>query len=244
MLKWSEIDYKRFHLKTAKLTIDDQHIDIAPIIEIFQKENGRLFIIRCNSGLNDVIHQLHKTGFFLTDTMLTYSINVKDSNLSKKYTDKFQIVNALADDSEILGEMAQSSFAGYRSHYHKNPFLDNQLCDQVYIDWARNLVIKEGMSDVVFIAKSGNKSVGFASLKVENGEAKAGLLGVIPEYRGLGISHILHQERFQWCKSNSINKIAVETSLSNINYITILSDLGFKLHSSKHVFHLVHNHPE
>lgn len=244
MFKWSDIDSRRFKLNTAKLIIEDQLADISPMVKIFHEKNGQLFIIRCNTFLTETIHQIQNAGFFLTDTMLTFSLSIQSVSLKKKYADKFEIVVARKGDSEMLGEIAKKAFFGYKGHYHQNPFLDDKLCDEIYVDWAKNLVTNKAMSDVVFIAKTGDKPIGFASLKVENRQAKAGLLGVIPEYRGMGISRVLHQERFLWCSKNSINLIRVESSISNKNYMNLLVKLGFNFHSSKYIFHLVHKLPE
>ena len=239
MYSWSKLDEKRFGLKTAKLSINSEDLDIPALVKSFKKQGGQLFIVRCNSILNKGIFELQKQGFFLTDTMLTFSINPSHFKEKKKKVKGLDICLAKSEDSEALAVLSQKAFKAYKGHYHNNPSLDDQKCSEVYSDWASQLPLKKEMADAVFIAKIDGAFAGFASLKIaDNKTAKAGLLGVDPEYRGKGISQHLHLWRFNWCQQNSLEEILVETSLNNKAYINILAKTGFKFISSIQIFHL------
>jgi len=238
MYFWSILDKKRFGLKTARLNLNEEVVDVNNIIQSFITKKGQLFIVKCNSLNNEMIFQLQKKGFFLTDTMLTFSRSsiIKSEDVSDLCA---EIAYARPSDSSLLADLAQRSFANYRGHYHHNPLLDNKLCDEVYTDWARRLCIDKSLADEVFLAMQNGKYVGFASLKVdEKGIAKGGLLGVIPEYRGKGISRFLHIHRLLWCSNKNVKEIQVEISLNNKMYINLLIQMGFKLEYSNQVFHL------
>jgi GNAT superfamily N-acetyltransferase len=240
MFVWSPLDEKRFGLKTAKLSINSSCNNISEQLTIFKREQGRLFIVRCDTGLSDTIFKLQTVGFFTTDTMLTFSISpdflVKQDF---KTNSSFEVVQAQEKDSDILASISRKAFAGYCGHYHNNPGLDKNHCDEVYVDWARNLVLNKSMADVVYMCRLKEFYTGFASLKVNaEGMAKAGLLGVVPSQKGKGISRLLHQKRFQWCIDNGIKEIQVETSINNKVYLNLLIGLGFKYVSAVQIFHL------
>jgi len=239
MISWSVLDEMRFGLKTAKLTIDSTDIDVFGEVENFKNGNGKLLIARCDSRLTGTLAQLQSLGFFLADSMLTFTIDPESIKHDYQNNPGTEVFLASKNDSECLAEIARKAFAGYRGHYHNNPSLDDNICDEAYIDWARNLVLGEKMADAVFLCRTGGKLVGFASLKVnEGGGAKAGLLGVLPEFRGKGVGKILHQARFQWCLNKDIREIHVETSLNNPIYINVLLRLGFEFFKGTQIMHL------
>ena len=238
-LLWSALDQERFGLKTAKIIITNPGISITKLLNEFRNEKGELLIARCDSKLTNTIIELQKEGFFLTDTMLTFSI--KDfSKPSEKNNNNIEIAPANDNEGDILAEIGEKSFKNYRGHYHNNPYLDNDKCSEVYIDWAGKLCTVKAMADAVFIARVNGKPAGFASLKViDNGIARAGLLGVVPEFEGMGISKLLHHHRFSWCKANQIAELQVETSLNNTKYVNNLIKMGFRFNYSTQILHFI-----
>ena len=211
---------------------------IEKMVEEFKIKNGQLFIIRCRSLLTSVIYKLQNLGFFLTDTMLTFS-TTNCSIIEKKPKSKLEVSLATYKDGPVLEQLAKKAFNNYRGHYHNNPFLDDKKCTEVYIDWAQRLCKEKEFADAVFIAKINENPAGFASCKlVEKNTAKSGLLGVDPLFRRRGISCLLNYSRFKWCVENSVNELFVETSLNNVNYIKNLNKIGFHLCFSTQIFHL------
>lgn len=240
MLKWSDVDYKRFGLKTAKLSVDNQNLDIRSVLSTFKKNNGQLFIIRCDTTLFKTLYQLqYEEGFFLTDSMLNFSISIHTnatSSVSKKK--EYEIVSADKDYSDLLSKIATKAFAGYLGHYHNNPRLNNKRCDEVYVDWSKNLVLRDDMADAVLVCRYNDSIVGFASLKLKNEVAVAGLLCVDPAFEGEGIATTLHQKRFEWCKEKGIRNFQINTSINNQKYINLLINIGYKFRSASYILHL------
>lgn len=238
MIYWSEIDEKRFGLKTAKLSVCSAFPGLQSELNVFKANKGQLFIVRCDASLNETIFQLQQAGFFLVDTMLTFSLSREGLIAIDTPKEGVEVFVANSSHKTILNEIAAEAFSNYRGHYHNNPALSKTCCDEVYIDWAGNLVTRPNMADAVFISKVNGKYAGFASLKASGKRAKAGLLGIIPEFQGEGLSRVLHHQRFQWCIENGVKEILVETSLNNTKYINILFSMGYSFISGTQIFHL------
>ncbi|NBC05216.1 MAG: GNAT family N-acetyltransferase [Bacteroidetes bacterium] len=237
MLHWSELDNERFNLKTAKIYVDED-IDIDTLLTDFRKEQGQLLIAKCDTSYKQSLNKLFDEGFFVTDTILKFSMDV-DSSLDDNYDDSsIEVQVADKSISHKLGEITKEAFQDYKSHYHNNPCLDSSRCDEVYEDWAKNLVIKDGMADVVYACRYNGNIAGFASLKVQKEVAVAGLLCVDPEFEGEGVAKILHQKRFEWCRDHEIRKFQINTSINNQNYINLLINMGYRFHSAVYVLHL------
>ena len=239
MFSWSSLDEKRFGLKTAKLSIINDDVDVTQLVEEFKSKNGQLFIIRCRSSLTNKIYQLQNIGFFITDTILTFSTS-SCAIAKNKSGSNIEVSLATSKDGPFLEQIAKKAFKDYRGHYHNNPLLDDNKCAEVYIDWAQRLCKEKEIADAVFIARINKNPAGFASCKIiEKNTAKAGLLGVDPLFRRSGISCLLHYSRWKWCVENSVNEFYVETSLNNVNYINNLNKIGFHLCFSTQIFHLI-----
>lgn len=236
MLHWSDLDYKRFNLKTGKLSVV-KDLKIHPLLSNFKKEGGQFLIAKCDTSLNQSLNKLFEEGFFVTDTILKYSINVDLASHDYSSFSSVEVQCADKSVSDKLGEIARKAFKDYQSHYHNNPRLDDKLCDEVYVDWANNLVLREDMADVVFTCLYNGNIAGFASLKVQNDVAVAGLLCVDPKFEGEGIARNLHQKRFEWCKEKGVKNFQINTSINNQKYINLLINMGYTFHSATYVLH-------
>lgn len=237
MLHWSELDYERFNLKTAKIYVTED-LDLHTLITDFRKEGGQLLIAKCDTSYHQSLNQLFNEGFFVTDTILKYSMEVDSAQHDQYDSSSIDVQVADKSISHKLGEITKEAFQDYQSHYHNNPCLDSSLCDEVYEDWAKNLVIRDGMADAVFAGRYNGNIAGFASLKVQKEVAVAGLLCVDPEFEGEGVAKFLHQKRFEWCRDHEIRKFQINTSINNQKYINLLISMGYRFHSSVYVLHL------
>lgn len=237
MLHWSNLDNERFNLKTAKLSIDKSYY-LQEILENFRKKGGELLIAQCDTSYSKRLFNLFEAGFILTDTTLTYSMDVESAYGQGRGTTSIDIYVADEAINDTLGEIASRAFHNYQSHYHNNPRLDRERCDEVYVDWAKNLVLRDDMADIVFACSYDGHIAGFSSLQIENEVGIAGLLCVDPNFKGKGIAKGLHQERLKWCREKNIKEFRVETSINNETYIRLLTNLGYRFHSAKYILHL------
>ena len=174
--------------------------------------------------------------------MLTFHYSISDYKSIDIKDKHIEIMTGSKNDTQLLKELSSEIFSQYHGHYHHNPFLDSELCNELYSDWAGNLVTKKTMADVVFICKVNGRAAGFSSLKINRkGIAIAGLLGVMPTYRKMGIGKWLHIKRFEWCLLQGIDRIHVETGINNKPYIHLLNHIGYTYHSANHIFHWIDN---
>jgi GNAT superfamily N-acetyltransferase len=233
---FSPVDSARFSVRVARA----HHVtasNLPKILDFCTSTNIDLLIARCDGIDLAATHEMESRAFFLMDTLVYYKFE-----LAKGFvTDDSGIASIrtyLPDDKILVQQVAASAFKGYRGHYHADPRLEDDKCDQAYVSWAERLCISRTVLNEVLIAEYANKVVGFAALQVNcPQEAEGVLFGVAVEAQGFGIYGSLLVKAIQWCKDQGVDHMMYSTQLTNIAAQKVLSRLGFEISHSYYTFH-------
>ncbi|MBE0435485.1 MAG: GNAT family N-acetyltransferase [Methylomicrobium sp.] len=235
----SEIDSNRFGLKIGR-AFDLTEVEQVSEIEKFIKQQSLdCLIVRCSSTETKVIHALEKIGFHLMEGRIRFVYREVSSKLNFPIIPLSENtrIRAGVEDDEIE-PLVRRAYAGYKGHYHHNPALDKNECDNVYVDWALNALSNISSENYFSVVEKSSKLIAFASgNKGVNGSFIGGLLAVDPKERKQGLASALHYHRLQWCKEKDFDSVIVATSLNNWTYQNLLIKLGYSVLDTDLTFH-------
>ena len=231
----SEIDSERFGFKTARvigLTTDS----LPSILDFCGREKVELLIARCNMSDLEAAQSMEKQGFLLMDTLVYYSID-----LARKAVPADNCVAlvrpVLIDEEEEMISVARESFRGYFGHYHADPRLEKNKCDEAYADWARKAFASRH-SENFLAGEIDGKIVGFGVLRINNpDEGEMFLGGIHPDFQGQGIYHSFLCKGMEWCLSKNAKRMVISTQLKNIPVQKVLIKFGFEISKGYYTYH-------
>ncbi len=228
----SPLDTERFGIVSARAD-DVRAADLPTVISFCRRHQVRFLIARCAADDFAAIHALETAGFLLMDTLVWYEHILNETDAQ---TDP-AIRLAQPKDAAALHEVAQAAFAGYRGHYHADPRLPRQACDDLYADWTvRSL--KDSAADAVLIAEESQKLVGFATLKkVAAQTVDLRLYGVHPAAQKQGWGGRLVQAAFAWALRRSATRLTTSTQIVNIRSQRVWQRQAFRTFAAEYTFH-------
>ena len=131
----SPLEEIRFGIKTAR-TANLTLTNFPQAMEFCQNHAVRLLIARCQADQLDVVQEMERMGFILTDTLVYYVRNLKNKPLPQ--LDPLIVIRPMTiNENDQVQDIAEKAFSNYKSHYHADERLDRKQCDDTYKDWAR-----------------------------------------------------------------------------------------------------------
>lgn len=234
--KISEIDHQRFGVVTAKAFLLGVN-DVPLLMQRVLSDEIKFLIIRLSTDDLEIAQQLEKMGAFITDTLVYYvkkCLDLVEADLPEGYSARY----ANLEDSNNLERLALQTFDGYLGHYHSDPNLKKEDCDQVYSSWAVNSCKHSYVADKVILIEKYNELVAFATLKLNSDEEVEGVLfGVSPAHRRRGLHFCLMKLAQNWCVENQYKQLVTSTQINNIHVQKNWTRLGFELSYSYYTFH-------
>jgi len=228
----------RLAIFNRKVQVSDRRHLIRRIKDLAASK--RINVIFARVPLDDLptIRSIELEGGFLTDILLTFYINLRRRFDFVKVKSNAKITHASEKDRKALMEMAKNTFK--IDHFHADPNLPNNECDELYAKWIANCI--DGSADVILVAKKGNGVVGFITCKIQHviGDYNYGvidLIGVNEEYRGKGIGCLLISEALKWF-SRYTDSVYVGTQARNIPAVRLYEKMGFRQVFSEATLHL------
>ena len=122
--------------------------------------------------------------------------NIETSRISEEQVTEF---------FALFKSVAQSDFAGWTNESKEEWFAESYS-----LDFWKNLLKEKKLP--IFVTKYKEKMVGFVLLEqITFGVAYLGWIGVLKEYQGKGIGHLLMEKIERYCIENGLHKIELET---------------------------------
>lgn len=231
----SPLERERFGVVTARGIIGQGEVPQA--FAFCREHNVELLIARVPCDEIATAQALERSGAILCDTLLYYARTL-DGELPQP-SGRAPIRPARPEDAEAVRDIARAAFAGYCGHYHADPRLDRQACDDTYADWAYNSCTNPHVADAVLLAELGGRVAGFATLRRNSDEEGEGLLfGVHPDARRRGAYASLLAAMLRWCADSDMSRALYSTQLANTASLRALTALGFGLRDAYYTFHL------
>lgn len=236
IVKLSDIDRQRFGIMVA--SAHDVSADAVDAVEAFCVENQvEMSIVRVPTTDLLAVQKLEDIGYRLMDTLVYYAFKF-DKKAIPEDTSAHQIRTAQADDVTAVTAIAIESFKGYFGHYHADPRLPNDKCDEVYVDWAQKSVQSRNVADEVLVVSNNGQLDGFATLRqnTEN-EGEGVLFGVAPRAQGQGIYRTMMIHGMQWSQQRGHQRMVVSTQVTNIAVQKVWARLGFEMDRGYYTLH-------
>jgi len=232
----SELDGRRFGVIAAK-AMDLRYQDIPAVMEFCKSRGVEFLITRCSTADMKAAQEMERLGFFLTDTLLYFSYDLRKKPLPSRLTGVL-IRPVLPGEADSVRSATSLIFPGYPGHYHMDPLLDPATCDEVYSDWAYRLCLSPETAGGVLLAVRGEEVLGFGSMRVNSPEEGEGLLfGVTPANRGAGIYREIMVECLKWCAHHNIGRMIISTQVTNLASQKTWVRLGFEPSGSFYTYH-------
>lgn len=240
-LRESTLDFERFRVRTAKLTIEDP-TDAAAAVEAAREQGFGLLIARCDTHRLACAQALENEGFRLMDTLVYYTQRLstrRDAALAAGYRWRL----AEPSDAGPVEALARETFQGYMGHYHADPHLDRQACDDVYADWARRSCIDPSVAaSVVLIEqlRDGRQPelAAFAThARVDASTWEGVLYGVAKAHQGRGLYSELISLGGAVGAGHGHLTMLVSTQVTNLSVQKAWCKQGFLPIRSSYTFH-------
>jgi dTDP-4-amino-4,6-dideoxy-D-galactose acyltransferase len=138
------------------------------------------------------------------------------------------------EDIPILRAMARINHRN--SRFYSDPGFPTDLCDALYESWIEKSC--RGYADIVFVAEINNQPAGYISCHIfDQDKGQIGLLGVDPNFQGMGIGFQLIDQSLQWFARQKVNQVLVVTQGRNIKAQRLYQKCGFISHSLQLWYH-------
>lgn len=232
----SDIDKERFGIRTARV-VGITVKSLSSILDFCSKKNVKLLIARCSMFDLETAQAMERNGFLLMDTLVYYLINLDKKEIpSKNGAIYFRPIHA--DEEEAMASVAVESFRGYFGHYHADQRLDNNKCDEAYVDWARKAFASRGSDENFQVAEIDGRIVAFGVFRMNSpDEGELFLGGIHPDFHGQGIYQAFLYRAMEWCLSKNAKRIVISTQINNIAVQKILTRFGFEIARGYYTFH-------
>jgi ribosomal protein S18 acetylase RimI-like enzyme len=231
----SDVDTERFGIITARV-VGLNTASLPSVLDFCHEKKVKLLIARCDMSDLDAAQSMERKGFLLMDTLVYYNLDLSRKAVS---VDKGVVLVRpirIEEERETIF-VAGKSFHDYLGHYHADPRLDKNKCDEAYTDWARKTFASRE-SDNFLVGEMDGKIVAFGVLRINNpDEGEMFLGGIHPDFQGQGIYHSFLCKAMEWCLSKNAKKLIISTQLRNISVQKVLIKFGFEISRGYYTYH-------
>lgn len=229
-LKKLEWDSLFFDMEIYSLQVDINYSIkdtlIQKIEEVSNKNTKFLIQTLIPSDEHRTIEHIQEVGFEYVETKINLTKDVMIENnvdenmyLKKiKFEDTFSFRDILFD---MYGE--NSRFTSITS---------SQIVNKFYYEWIINSIVGRHDDECIGYYSDGQLN-GFLTYKIRDNRMTIGLLGVLPDFQGRGISSYLIEYAAQLAAENKCKKITISTQESNTKAISVYLKKGFMIESKE-----------
>jgi GNAT superfamily N-acetyltransferase len=233
----SELDTARFGVRVAKSSPASEE-EWRAALDFCREHAVELLIARIDARHMALAQRMEQDGAFLADVLVGYRASPVAAPEASDKGIRSGIRSGERSDAEAVKALARRCFQSYVDHYHADPRLPREACDEVYADWAHSACIDRKVADEVLVAEEGGRLVGFSALRLVGPDSADGMLfGVAPEARGRGVFTALLAAFLRWAAARKARSATYSTQLQNPATHKALARFGFVLESSHLTFH-------
>ena len=211
--------------------IDMFHLDVSNEIEI-KLPDKKNFIIQslCELSDNSFINMLEREGFLFKESKITLSkTNINNKNINNLNYRKFSF--------EDLKIVENNCFELFGKNSRFNIFPDEKV-NEFYYTWFKNSIFGE-MDDACIGYFDDNNLAGFVTYRIRGPRVSIGLLGVLPDSQGQGISQLLLSYIDNIAMENTMEIVSISTQGTNINALNAYIKNGYRIQSIKHWYYYI-----
>ena len=223
------MDRQRFGIHTAKaLCLDASEVPQA--IEAARTLGAKLLILRVPANRWASAAAAQQGGGILTDILDHYHWSTRnlDENNDASAMRARDAKPCRPSDADEIADLARAAFAGYESHYHRDPGLDVAAANEVYPDWARRACLASTEALPVIATRANGRIVGFAALRRPAPDAiDVALFAVHPSHRSSGLGALLLREVQEFARASGAAAVTYSTQVENTAARRLVTRCGF-----------------
>ncbi len=236
MVCLSDLDQMRFGARTAKANQITAKT-LPAVIDFCHAHQVEFLIARALTTDLATAQALESAGFLLMDTLVVYARDLKKRPIPPD-DGQLLIRPIQAGEEADVKRVCEQSFGGYGGHYHADPKLDPEKCDQTYVDWATRSCVDREVAHEVLVADDDGAIVGFATLRLNHADEGEGVLfGVAPAAQGRGVYRSFMIHAMEWVRRQGATNMIVSTQITNVAVQKAWTRLGFEPNRSYYTFH-------
>lgn len=234
----SATDSENFGITVARATISSVD-DIEPI-NLFGRENAaKLLIVRCPTADTRLVHALSRNDFQLMETLVSYRLKLKKA-LATQPSSGLRVRLALDDEESQIVDLARASFRGAKTHYHVDPRLDRDQCDELYARWVMRNFRDRRQGFHVLAVEEAARLTGFTVIRMNGAkEAESLLAGISPlsAYAKVYPLRSLLIEGMRFTASLGATHAVATTQITNCIVQKVFTRMGGEFSGSLYTFH-------
>ncbi|MBK4784408.1 MAG: dTDP-4-amino-4,6-dideoxy-D-galactose acyltransferase [Pantoea sp. Pent] len=219
-LAW-ESDF--FRCATARLTLDGD----VPLAVALQQPYT-LWQVKVPAQYSAAIDALSQHGFQLVDGEADLAINIKRTER--------QTGVRIAREAQIPQLRAAAAQAFSQSRF-RAPWFDAEDSGRFYAQWIENAVRGTFDHQCLIACDEQGALQGFVSMREVAGDARIGLLAVLPAAQGNGVGQRLLLAAADWGRVRQLERLRVATQLSNLTAMRLYLRSGARLESTAYWFY-------
>lgn len=231
-------DSRRFGITIARgyIPAGASSDDIARMIVASQ---AVLVILRTNAGDSDAIVALQRQGWPVihAGSLVYYGVDLSTLPLEPLPDDVRQ---ATVADQATIHEIAEHSFAGYRSHYTANPLLPRDAVLAGYVEWAKSRLAPDSPDSCTWVVMAEDRVAGFATcdLAADTSKVEIVLNAVHPAFSRRGLYGRLLKGILLHYARESCQRLVVSTQLWNYTVQRQWTRAGLTLERAYDTYHI------
>jgi hypothetical protein len=232
----SPIDEERFGIQTARASVSSPE-EIMQVLDFCQKNQVIFLIARCPVSELFTVQHMEQQRFLLMDTLVYYVRRLAKPPIPEDHNSSRVRFIRPGDEKEVQ-EIAAQSFQGYKGHYHADPRLNQELCDEAYVSWAVRSCTSRDVAHEVLVAEIDGRLAGFATLRRNNDEDGEGVLyGVAPWAQGRGVYRSFMVQSMEWGKTQGLKRMLYSTQITNVAVQKVWVRVGAEISHAYYTFH-------
>lgn len=213
-------------------SVDIYHIEKIEDLNINQIDSEARLLIQALPNVSELtfIHKLENRGFKFIESKITL--------FKRKYTG---IIGDTTNFKALTSFDVKQYEGIFLEMYGRNSRFDvfhRKKVNEFYYTWLVNSTDGK-MDDKCIGYFIEDQLAGFVTYKIKNNIIVIGLLGVLPHYRGFGISQLLLKYVDNLAQNNSSDGIRVSTQGKNIKAINAYIKNGFYITNIDHWYYLI-----
>ena len=241
-MKYATSESNRFKLNVYRDIIDQGDIEVDKIHNEIIDNSIDLLILRVNSNLKHLHHQLNKLPYQVLhcDNLVYYKCDLFKNDISD-IANQLKFVSFTSEHKPILKTIVPEIFKDYQNHYFSNPLLDKKNIIDGYIEWVISNSLTERFNDKLWIVyNSTNQVVGFAKCNYNEYESicEGVLFGVLPTFSNMGIYTDLIRYSKKFFREKGIQTMIVSTQLNNYSVQRVWTKENFLISHSYDTYHI------
>jgi acetyltransferase (GNAT) family protein len=226
----SSLDSQRFGINVARAENVTSE-SVPAVLSFFEQHDVELLIARCDAANLDVERALLGAGLTLLEAQIIYR-----GPLAPKVATP-GIREAVSEDRAGIADLARDGFRDLNTHYHADPRLSPDACQELYIDWTLRGLSGEA-ADVVYVAEVDGRLAAFGMfMQTGDGEMRYLLASVASWAQGRGLYLALLDRGMAWGSDRGANAVIGIVPHGNIPAHRNLIKAGLRPVSSSSTFH-------